>query len=71
MIDKDDPPMMSTDKLNSDRYHLSYLSSEEIFQIVSKMEETMVNRGYQIISPGDESFDPRSKTMATFLRYFK
>ncbi|MDY7076895.1 MAG: radical SAM protein [Chloroflexota bacterium] len=71
VIDKDDPPMTSTDKLNSDRYHLSYLSNEEILRIVSKMEEAMVNRGYQIIPPGEESFDPESKTMTTFLRHFR
>lgn len=71
VIDRNDPPMTSTDKLNSDRYHLSYLSNEEIIQIVSKMEETMTDRGYQIISPGEESFDPESKTMTTFLRYFR
>ena len=70
-IDKDDPPMMSTEKLNSDRYRLSYLSNEEIVHLVSKMEETMVNRGYQITSPGNEDFDPKSKTMTTFLRYFR
>ncbi len=71
VIDKDDPPMTSTDKLNSDRYRLGYLSNEEIVQIVSKMEETMAKRGYQIISPGDENFSPTSKTMTTFLRHFR
>ncbi|MCP4537243.1 MAG: B12-binding domain-containing radical SAM protein [Chloroflexi bacterium] len=70
-IDENDPPMMSTDKLNSDRYHLDYLSNEEIIQIVSKMEAAMMDRGYQISSPGKESFDPQSKVMTTFLRHFK
>jgi anaerobic magnesium-protoporphyrin IX monomethyl ester cyclase len=69
VIDRDDPPMMSTEKLSSDRYRLSYLSDEEIIQIASKMEETMSSRGYRIISPGEENFDPMSKTMTTFLRY--
>jgi len=71
VIDKDDPPMTSTEKLNSDRYRLSYLNNEEIIRIVSKMEETMADRGYQITSPGNENFDPKSKTMTTFLRYFR
>jgi radical SAM superfamily enzyme YgiQ (UPF0313 family) len=70
-IDKNDPPMMSTDKLNSNRYHLSYLSKEEIIQIVSKMEKAMIDRGYQIISPGEESFNPETKVMTTFLRHFR
>jgi anaerobic magnesium-protoporphyrin IX monomethyl ester cyclase len=71
VIDKNDPPMMSTDKLNSDRYTLSYLSNEEILQIASKMEQAMLDRGYRIISPGEENFDPASKTMTTFLRHFR
>jgi radical SAM superfamily enzyme YgiQ (UPF0313 family) len=71
VIDRNDPPMTSTDKLNSDRYHLDYLSNKEIIQIVSKMEEAMIGRGYQIISPGKESFDPESKAMTTFLRHFR
>ena len=70
-IDKDDPPMMSTDKLNSDRYHLDYLSNEEIIQIVSKMETAMIDRGYQIAAPGKENLDPKSKVMTTFLRHFR
>ncbi len=70
-IDRDDPPMTSTDKLNSDRYRLDYLSNDEIFQIVSKMEEAMQDRGYKIASPGNESFDPESKVMTTFLRHFR
>ena len=70
VIDKDDPPMTAIEKLGSDRYHLSYLTKEEIIQIVSKMEETMSKRGYRIISPGEEDFDPKSRTMTTFLRYF-
>jgi radical SAM superfamily enzyme YgiQ (UPF0313 family) len=70
-IDKNDPPMTSTEKLNSDRYHLDYLSNEEILQIVSKMEAAMMDRGYKIASPGEESFAPESKVMTTFLRHFR
>jgi radical SAM superfamily enzyme YgiQ (UPF0313 family) len=67
VIDKNDLPMTAADKLNSDRYQLDYLSKEEIIQIVLKMEAAMIEQGYQIISPGEESFDPESKSITTFL----
>ena len=68
-IDRDDPPMLVTDKLFSDKYHLSYLSDEEVIQIGLRMESAMADLGYQIISPGDETFDPASSTMITFLSH--
>lgn len=70
-IDRNDPPLTLTEKLDPDRYYLSYLSHEEIIRIASKMEETMSSLGYRIISPGEESYDPMSKTMITFLTTFR
>jgi radical SAM superfamily enzyme YgiQ (UPF0313 family) len=70
-IDGNDPPLTVTEKLDPARYHLSYLSHEEIVDIASQMEEAMSSLGYRIIFPGEESYDPMSKTMITFLTMFR
>jgi anaerobic magnesium-protoporphyrin IX monomethyl ester cyclase len=67
-LDRENPPLTLREKLDSSRYHMEYLSKEQILEVIQKITEAMVSKGYRLAQMGEQDYDPQSKVLHTFLQ---
>lgn len=67
-VDRENPPLTLHEKLDSSRYHLEYLSKEQILEVGQRITQAMVAKGYRLAQMGEQDYDPESKVIHTFLQ---